>query len=154
MKGLSLWYGIILFLLVAVVYLFASGRKKNIKQPANDTKGKYKLAAIPDLSDFVLPKKIFTVPNKELSVAAPSIRIAKEKPTVDIEKLRKNNLPVVAEPLPKLDKDTVLIKNTQVVSPKIDRSVALVGTKKVDDDAMVRAAKIEYSKLNKEKRMQ
>ncbi len=154
MKGLSLWYGIILFLLVAVVYLFASGRKKNIKQPANDTKGKYKLAAIPDLSDLVLPKKIFTVPNKELSVAAPSIRIAKEKPTVDIEKLRKNNLPVVAEPLPKLDKDTVLIKNTQVVSPKIDRSVALVGTKKVDDDAMVRAAKIEYSKLNKERRMQ
>ena len=154
MKGLSLWYGIILFLLVAVVYLFASGRKKNIKQPANDTKGKYKLAAVPDLSDLVLPKKIFTVPNKELSVAAPSIRIAKEKPTVDIEKLRKNNLPVVAEPLPKLDKDTVLIKNTQVVPPKIDRSVALVGTKKVDDDAMVRAAKIEYSKLNKEKRMQ
>lgn len=154
MKGLSLWYGIILFLLVAVVYLFASGRKKNIKQPANDTKGKYKLAAVPDLSDLVLPKKIFTVPNKELSVAAPSIRIAKEKPTVDIEKLRKNNLPVVAEPLPKLDKDTVLIKNTQVVSPKIDRSVALVGTKKVDDDAMVRAAKIEYSKLNKESRMQ
>ena len=154
MKGLSLWYGIILFLLVAVVYLFASGRKKNIKQPANDTKGTYKLAAIPDLSDLVLPKKIFTVPNKELSVAAPSIRIAKEKPTVDIEKLRKNNLPVVAEPLPKLDKDTVLIKNTQVVSPKIDRSVALVGTKKVDDDAMVRAAKIEYSKLNKERRMQ
>lgn len=154
MKGLSLWYGIILFLLVAVVYLFASGRKKNIKQLANDTKGKYKLAAIPDLSDLVLPKKIFTVPNKELSVAAPSIRIAKEKPTVDIEKLRKNNLPVVAEPLPKLDKDTVLIKNTQVVSPKIDRSVALVGTKKVDDDAMVRAAKIEYSKLNKERRMQ
>lgn len=154
MKGLSLWYGIILFLLVAVVYLFASGRKKNIKQPANDTKGKYKLAAIPDLSDLVLPKKIFTVPNKELSVAAPSIRIAKEKPTVDIEKLRKNNLPVVAEPLPKLDKDTVLIKNTQVVSPKIDRYVALVGTKKVDDDAMVRAAKIEYSKLNKERRMQ
>lgn len=154
MKGLSLWYGIILFLLVAVVYLFASGRKKNIKQSANDTKGKYKLAAIPDLSDLVLPKKIFTVPNKELSVAAPSIRIAKEKPTVDIEKLRKNNLPVVAEPLPKLDKDTVLIKNTQVVSPKIDRSVALVGTKKVDDDAMVRAAKIEYSKLNKERRMQ
>ena len=154
MKGLSLWYGIILFLLVAVVYLFASGRKKNIKQPANDTKGKYKLAAIPDLSDLILPKKIFTVPNKELSVAAPSIRIAKEKPTVDIEKLRKNNLPVVAEPLPKLDKDTVLLKNTQVVSPKIDRSVALVGTKKVDDDAMVRAAKIEYSKLNKERRMQ
>lgn len=151
MKGLSLWYGIILFLLVTVVYLFASGRKKNVKQPANDTKGKYKLAAFPDL---VLPKKIFTVPNKELSVAAPSIRIAKEKPTVDIEKLRKNNLPVVAEPLPKLDKDTVLIKNTQVVSPKIDRSVALVGTKKVDDDAMVRAAKIEYSKLNKERRMQ
>lgn len=61
---------------------------------------------------------------------------------------------MVAEPLPKLDKDTVLIKNTQVVSPKIDRSVALVGTKKVDDDAMVRAAKIEYSKLNKERRMQ
>ncbi len=139
---------------MAVVYLFASGRKKNIKQPANDTKGKYKLAAFPDFSDLVLPKKIFTVPKKELSVTSPSIRIAKEKPTVDIEKLRKNNLPVVAEPLPKLDKDTVLIKNTQVVSPKIDRSVALVGTKKVDDDAMVRAAKIEYSKLNKERRMQ
>ena len=152
MKGLSLWYGIILFLLVAVVYLFASGRNKNIKQPANDTKGKYKLAAFPDFSDLVLPK-IFTVPKKELSVANLPIRIANEKPTVT-DKPRVDNRAVVAEPLPKLDKDTVLIKNTQVVSPKIDRSVALVGTKKVDDDAMVRAAKIEYSKLNKERRMQ
>ena len=153
MKGLSLWYGIILFLLVAVVYLFASGRKKNIKQPANDTKGKYKLAAIPDLSDLVLPKKIFTVPNKELSVAAPSIRIAKEKPTVDIEKLRKNNLPVVAEPLPRLKDDTVLIKNTDVVLPKIERSVAPIGTK-IDGGAMVDAARLEYNKLKKEIRLQ
>lgn len=153
MKGLSLWYGIILFLLVAVVYLFASGRKKNIKQPANDTKGKYKLAAFPDFSDLVLPKKIFTVPKKELSVANLPIRIANEKPTVDIEKLRKNNLPVVVEPLPKLEKDTILIKNTDVVLPKIERSVAPIGTK-IDGGAMVDAARLEYNKLKKEIRLQ
>jgi hypothetical protein len=153
MKGLSLWYGIILFLLVAVVYLFASGRKKNIKQPANDTKGKYKLAAVPDLSDLVLPKKIFTVPKKEISVANLPIRIANEKPTVDIEKLRKNNLPVVAEPLPRLKDDTVLIKNTDVVLPQIERSVAPIGTK-IDGGAMVDAARLEYNKLKKEIRLQ
>jgi hypothetical protein len=152
MKGLSLWYGIILFLLVAVVYLFASGRKKNIKQPANDTKGKYKLAAIPDLSDLVLPKKIFTVPKKELSVANLPIRIANEKPTVT-DKLRVDNRAVVAEPLPRLKDDTVLIKNTDVVLPKIERSVAPIGTK-IDGGAMVDAARLEYNKLKKEIRLQ
>ena len=150
MKGLSLWYGIILFLLVAVVYLFASGRKKNIKQPANDTKGKYKLAAFPDL---VLPK-IFTVPKKELSVANLPIRIANEKPTVT-DKPRVDNRAVVAEPLPRLKDDTVLIKNTDVdvVLPKIERSVAPIGTK-IDGGAMVDAARLEYNKLKKEIRLQ
>lgn len=152
MKGLSLWYGIILFLLVAVVYLFASGRKKNIKQPANDTKGKYKLAAFPDFSDLVLPKKIFTVPKKELSVANLPIRIANEKPTVT-DKPRVYNRAVVAEPLPRLKDDTVLIKNTDVVLPKIERSVAPIGTK-IDGGAMVDAARLEYNKLKKEIRSQ
>lgn len=152
MKGLSLWYGIILFLLVAVVYLFASGRKKNVKQPANDTKGKYKLAAFPDFSDLVLPKKIFTVPKKELSVANLPIRIANEKPTVT-DKPRVDNLPVVAEPLPRLKDATVLIKNTDVVLPKIERSVAPIGTK-IDGGAMVDAARLEYNKLKKEIRLQ
>ena len=153
MKGLSLWYGIILFLLVAVVYLFASGRKKNIKQPANDTKGKYKLAAFPDISDLVLPK-IFTVPKKELSVANLPIRIANEKPTVT-DKPRVDNRAVVAEPLPRLKDDTVLIKNTDVdvVLPKIERSVAPIGTK-IDGGAMVDAARLEYNKLKKEIRLQ
>lgn len=171
MKGLSLWYGIILLLLGAVVYMLASGRKKNIKQPANDTKGKYKLAAIPDLSG-ILNSRLKSVFHSEKPIALPkdnTVAVAKkefselkkeypltpkEKPAVDPKELRGDDRSVVAKPLSKLDKDTVLIKNTQVVSPKIDRSVALVGTKKVDDDAMVRAAKIEYSKLNKEKRMQ
>ena len=152
MKGLSLWYGIILFLLVAVVYLFASGRKKNIKQPANDTKGKYKLAAFPDISDLVLPKKIFTVPKKELSVANLPIRIANEKPTVT-DKPRVDNRAVVAEPLPRLKDDTVLIKNADVVLPKIERSVAPIGTK-IDGGAMVGAARLEYNKLKKEIRLQ
>ena len=151
MKGLSLWYGIILFLLVAVVYLFASGRKKNIKQPANDTKGKYKLAAFPDFSDLVLPK-IFTVPKKELSVANLPIRIANEKPTVT-DKPRVDNRAVVAEPLPRLKDDTVLIKNADVVLPKIERSVAPIGTK-IDGGAMVGAARLEYNKLKKEIRLQ
>ena len=151
MKGLSLWYGIILFLLVTVVYLFASGRKKNIKQPANDTKGKYKLAAFPDFSDLVLPK-IFTVPKKELSVAKPPIHIANEKPTVT-DKPRVDNRAVVAEPLPRLKDDTVLIKNADVVLPKIERSVAPIGTK-IDGGAMVGAARLEYNKLKKEIRLQ
>lgn len=151
MKVLSLWYGIILFLLVTVVYLFASGRKKNIKQPANDTKGKYKLAAFPDFSDLVLPK-IFTVPKKELSVANLPIRIANEKPTVT-DKPRVDNRSVVAEPLPRLKDDTVLIKNTDVVLPKIERSVAPIGTK-IDGGAMVDAARLEYNKLKKEIRLQ
>lgn len=151
MKGLSLWYGIILFLLVAVVYLFASGRKKNIKQPANDTKGKYKLAAFPDFSDLVLPK-IFTVPKKELSVANLPIRIANEKPAVT-DKPRVDNRAVVAEPLPRLKDDTVLIKNTDVVLPQIERSVAPIGTK-IDGGAMVDAARLEYNKLKKEIRLQ
>lgn len=151
MKGLSLWYGIILFLLVTVVYLFASGRKKNIKQPANDTKGKYKLAAFPDFSDLVLPK-IFTVPKKELSVANLPIRIANEKPTVT-DKPRVDNRAVVAEPLPRLKDDTVLIKNADVVLPKIERSVAPIGTK-IDGGAMVGAARLEYNKLKKEIRLQ
>jgi hypothetical protein len=151
MKGLSLWYGIILFLLVTVVYLFASGRKKNIKQPANDTKGKYKLAAFPDFSDLVLPK-IFTVPKKELSVANLPIRIANEKPTVT-DKPLVDNRAVVAEPLPRLKDDTVLIKNADVVLPKIERSVAPIGTK-IDGGAMVGAARLEYNKLKKEIRLQ
>lgn len=151
MKVLSLWYGIILFLLVTVVYLFASGRKKNIKQPANDTKGKYKLAAFPDFSDLVLPK-IFTVPKKELSVANLPIRIANEKPTVT-DKPRVDNRAVVAEPLPRLKDDTVLIKNADVVLPKIERSVAPIGTK-IDGGAMVGAARLEYNKLKKEIRLQ
>lgn len=152
MKGLSLWYGIILFLLVAVVYMLGSGRKKNIKQPANDTKGKYKLAAVPDLSDLVLPKKIFTVPKKELSVAKPPIHIANEKPAVT-DKPCVDNRAVVAEPLPRLKDDTVLIKNTDVVLPKIERSVAPIGTK-IDGGAMVDAARLEYNKLKKEIRLQ
>lgn len=152
MKGLSLWYGIILFLLVAVVYLFASGRKKNIKQPANDTKGKYKLAAFPDISDLVLPKKIFTVPKKDISVAKPPIHIANDKPVVT-DKPRVDNRAVVAEPLPRLKDDTVLIKNTDVVLPKIERSVAPIGTK-IDGGAMVDAARLEYNKLKKEIRLQ
>lgn len=151
MKGLSLWYGIILFLLVTVVYLFASGRKKNIKQPANDTKGRYKLAAFPDFSDLVLPK-IFTVPKKELSVANLPIRIANEKPTVT-DKPRVDNRAVVAEPLPRLKDDTVLIKNADVVLPQIERSVAPIGTK-IDGGAMVGAARLEYNKLKKEIRLQ
>lgn len=152
MKGLSLWYGIILLLLGAVVYMLASGRNKNVKQPSNDTKGKYKLAAFPDISDLVLPKKIFTVPKKDISVAKPPIHIASEKPAVT-DKPRVDNRAVVAEPLPRLKDDTVLIKNTDVVLPKIERSVAPIGTK-IDGGAMVDAARLEYNKLKKEIRLQ
>ena len=153
MKGLSLWYGIILLLLGAVVYMFASGRKKSVKQPtAKDTKGEYKLAAFPDISDLVLPKKIFTVPKKELSVAKPPIHIANEKPAVT-DKPRVDDRAVVAEPLPRLKDDTVLIKNTDVVLPQIERSVAPIGTK-IDGGAMVDAARLEYNKLKKEIRLQ
>lgn len=152
MKGLSLWYGIILLLLGAVVYMLASGRKKSVKQPSNDTKGKYKLAAFPDISDLVLPKKIFTVPKKDISVAKPPIHIANEKPAV-ADKPRVDNRAVVAEPLPRLKDDTVLIKNTDVVLPKIERSVAPIGTK-IDGGAMVDAARLEYNKLKKEIRLQ
>lgn len=153
MKGLSLWYGIILLLLGAVVYMLASGRNKNVKQPSNDTKGKYKLAAFPDISDLVLPKKIFTVPKKDISVAKPPIHIANDKPVV-ADKPRVDNRAVVAEPLPRLKDDTVLIKNTDVVLPKIERSVAApIGTK-IDGGAMVDAARLEYNKLKKEIRLQ
>lgn len=152
MKGLSLWYGIILLLLGAVVYMLASGRNKNVKQPSNDTKGKYKLAVFPDISDLVLPKKIFTVPKKDISVAKPPIHIANDKPVV-ADKPRVDNRAVVAEPLPRLKDDTVLIKNTDVVLPKIERSVAPIGTK-IDGGAMVDAARLEYNKLKKEIRLQ
>lgn len=170
MKGLSLWYGIILLLLGAVVYMLASGRNKNVKQPSNDTKGKYKLAAVPDLSG-ILNSRLKSVFHSEKPIALPkdnTVAVAKkefselkkeypltpkEKPAVDTKELRGDDRSVVAEPLPRLKDDTVLIKNTDVVLPKIERSVAPIGTK-IDGGAMVDAARLEYNKLKKEIRLQ